>query len=120
MVTLSAATQSTMTLGPWPVHRMTRIADAEFAETLPDDVVLDIWLALAITGLGDRGSHASRVPAFARNRPRSGERFVAAHPELNQIMVHEGTSPSDRLTWLTETHVKPVIWPFAAQRRGSH
>jgi AcrR family transcriptional regulator len=36
-------------------------------------------------------------------------RFVAAHPELNQIMVHEGTAPSDRLTWLTETHVKPFF-----------
>jgi AcrR family transcriptional regulator len=36
-------------------------------------------------------------------------RFVAAHPELNQIMVHEGTTPSERLTWLTETHVKPVF-----------
>src|SRR5712671_6227534 len=33
-------------------------------------------------------------------------RFVAAHPELNQIMVHEGTAPSERLTWLTDTHVK--------------
>jgi hypothetical protein len=55
----------TMTLGPCPVHRVTRIADAEFAETLPDDVVLDIWLALATTAWGDRGSHASRVPAFA-------------------------------------------------------
>jgi hypothetical protein len=56
-----------MTLGPWSVHRVTRIADAEFAESLPDDVVLDIWLSLAITRLGDRGSHASRVPTFARN-----------------------------------------------------
>jgi AcrR family transcriptional regulator len=36
-------------------------------------------------------------------------RFVAAHPELNQIMVHEGTAPSDRLTWITETHVKPFF-----------
>src|SRR6201991_2070792 len=36
-------------------------------------------------------------------------RFVAAHPELNQIMVHEGTAPSERLTWLTETHVKPFF-----------
>jgi AcrR family transcriptional regulator len=36
-------------------------------------------------------------------------RFVAAHPELNQIMVHEGTAPSDRLTWLTETHVRPFF-----------
>jgi len=35
--------------------------------------------------------------------------FVAEHPELNQIMVHEGTAPSDRLTWLTETHVKPFF-----------
>jgi AcrR family transcriptional regulator len=36
-------------------------------------------------------------------------RFLAAHPELNQIMVHEGTAPSDRLTWLTETHVRPFF-----------
>ena len=36
-------------------------------------------------------------------------RFVAVHPELNQIMVHEGTAPSERLTWLTETHVKPFF-----------
>ncbi|HXO54061.1 MAG TPA: hypothetical protein VN888_24235 [Mycobacterium sp.] len=36
-------------------------------------------------------------------------RFVAEHPELNQIMVHEGTAPSDRLTWLTEAHVKPFF-----------
>jgi AcrR family transcriptional regulator len=36
-------------------------------------------------------------------------RFVAAHPELNQIMVHEGTAPSDRLTWMTKTHVKPFF-----------
>lgn len=43
-------------------------------------------------------------------------RFAAAHPELNQIMVHEATAASDRLTWITERHVKPlyeavrVIW----------
>jgi len=35
--------------------------------------------------------------------------FAAAHPELNQIMVHEGTAPSDRLAWMTETHVKPFF-----------
>jgi TetR/AcrR family transcriptional regulator len=35
--------------------------------------------------------------------------FVAEHPELNQIMVHEGTAASDRLTWITETHVRPVF-----------
>jgi TetR/AcrR family transcriptional regulator len=36
-------------------------------------------------------------------------RFVAEHPELYQIMLHEGTAPSERLTWLTETHVKPFF-----------
>ncbi|MDT5076341.1 MAG: TetR/AcrR family transcriptional regulator [Mycobacterium sp.] len=36
-------------------------------------------------------------------------RFAAKHPELNQIMVHEGTAASDRLTWMTETHVKPFF-----------
>ncbi len=36
-------------------------------------------------------------------------RFAAEHPELNQIMVHEGTAASDRLSWITETHVKPFF-----------
>ena len=36
-------------------------------------------------------------------------RFAAEHPELNQIMVHEGTAASDRLTWMTKTHVKPFF-----------
>jgi AcrR family transcriptional regulator len=36
-------------------------------------------------------------------------RFAAEHPELNQIMVHEGTAPSDRLTWLIATHIKPFF-----------
>jgi TetR/AcrR family transcriptional regulator len=35
--------------------------------------------------------------------------FAAQHPELNQIMVHEGTAVSDRLAWMTETHVKPFF-----------
>jgi TetR/AcrR family transcriptional regulator len=33
-------------------------------------------------------------------------RFAAEHPELNQIMVHEGTAATDRLEWMTETHVR--------------
>jgi AcrR family transcriptional regulator len=35
--------------------------------------------------------------------------FAAEHPELNQIMVHEGTADSGRLAWLTQTHVKPIF-----------
>lgn len=34
--------------------------------------------------------------------------FAAAHPELNQIMVHAATEASDRLAWMTERHVRPV------------
>lgn len=52
------------------------------------------------------------VPALAAayaDGIRRFVRFAAAHPELNQIMVHEGTAPSDRLTWLTETHVRPFF-----------
>lgn len=35
-------------------------------------------------------------------------RFAACHPELNQIMVHEATAESSRLTWMTERHVQPL------------
>jgi TetR/AcrR family transcriptional regulator len=36
-------------------------------------------------------------------------KFAAEHPELNQIMVHEGTDDSDRLRWITQTHLKPFF-----------
>jgi TetR/AcrR family transcriptional regulator len=35
-------------------------------------------------------------------------RFAAAHPELNQIMVHEATEATERLTWITTRHVRPL------------
>jgi AcrR family transcriptional regulator len=34
--------------------------------------------------------------------------FAAEHPELNRIMVHEATSDSPRLTWMTNRHVRPL------------
>jgi TetR/AcrR family transcriptional regulator len=52
------------------------------------------------------------VPALATAFADAIRRFVAfaaKHPELNQIMVHEGTAASDRLTWMTNTHVKPFF-----------
>ena len=52
------------------------------------------------------------VPALAAAFADGIRRFVAfaaKHPELNQIMVHEGTAASDRLTWMTQTHVKPFF-----------
>lgn len=33
-------------------------------------------------------------------------RFAAARPELNQIMVQEGTEDSDRARWMAERHVR--------------
>jgi AcrR family transcriptional regulator len=50
-----------------------------------------------------------RLTAAFADAIRRFVRFAAEHPELNQIMVHEGTAASDRLTWMTETHVKPVF-----------
>jgi TetR/AcrR family transcriptional regulator len=50
-----------------------------------------------------------QVAAALADAIRRFVRFAAAHPELNQIMVHEGTAASDRLTWMTETHVKPFF-----------
>src|SRR5258705_5517882 len=47
------------------------------------------------------------VPALAAGLAdgiRRLVRFVAAHPELHQTMVHEGTAPTDRLPWRTHTH----------------
>ncbi len=32
--------------------------------------------------------------------------FAAAHPELNRIMVHEGTADSDRMRWMADRHVR--------------
>lgn len=33
--------------------------------------------------------------------------MAAARPELNRIMIHEGTHPSERLEWLVETQIRP-------------
>jgi AcrR family transcriptional regulator len=32
---------------------------------------------------------------------------AADRPELNRIMIHEGTHPSERLEWLVETQIEP-------------
>ena len=56
-----------------------------------------------------RPSQCARLTAAFADAIRHFVQFAAEHPELNQIMVHEGTAASDRLTWMTETHVKPVF-----------
>jgi AcrR family transcriptional regulator len=70
-------------------------------------------LAEAMQGVGPpkvlrgAGEVAETAAVFAE-LIRRFVHFAAAHPELNQIMVHEATAASARLTWMTERHVKPL------------
>ena len=71
-----------------------------------------VGLALT-TGTQDPAELASTFAEAIRRFVR----FAAAHPELNQIMVHEATVDSDRLRWMVERHVRPIydaiaaVWP---------
>jgi AcrR family transcriptional regulator len=70
-------------------------------------------LARAMEGLDLgrlRGASAdpSLIAAGFAELIRRFVRFAARHPELNQIMVHEATAESGRLTWMTERYVKPL------------
>ena len=38
--------------------------------------------------------------------------MAAKRPELNRIMIHEGTHPSERLEWLVEAQIRPRAKPF--------
>jgi AcrR family transcriptional regulator len=55
------------------------------------------------------GDDVSGLAAGFAEGIRGFVRFASEHPELSQIMLHEGTTSSDRLTWLTETHIKPFF-----------
>ena len=65
---------------------------------------LDGALPAELAGVG-----TSELAAAFADGIRRFVRFAAEHPELNQIMVHEGTAASDRLIWITETHIKPFF-----------
>ena len=64
---------------------------------------------------GETDDPVQLASAFAE-AVRRFVRFAAAHPELNQIIVHEATEDSDRLRWMVENHVRPlydavqVVW----------
>lgn len=40
---------------------------------------------------------------------RSFVRFSAKHPELNRMLVEEGTQDSWRIKWLVENHIRPLM-----------
>jgi TetR/AcrR family transcriptional regulator len=63
----------------------------------------------AFDGVKLTGTDVPALAAAFADAIRRFVRFAAEHPELNQIMVHEGTAASDRLTWMTDTHVKPFF-----------
>lgn len=73
-----------------------------------------LWRAVVERLLGELDALiAEATPADAASDPvgimaaviRSLVRFAALRPELNRIMIHEGTSPSERLEWLVESQV---------------
>ena len=73
---------------------------AELADTMRG-------LAVGSVRGGGSGDVSEITDAFAE-MIRRFVRFAARRPELNQIMVHEATTESGRLTWLTKRHVKPL------------
>jgi AcrR family transcriptional regulator len=55
-----------------------------------------------LDGAADPGPLGHRIAEMLRRFVH----FAAAHPELNQIMVQEGTEDSDRARWMVERHVR--------------
>src|ERR1700694_3373200 len=62
---------------------------------------------LADLGLPAGTDDPAQLAAAFAEAIRRFVRFAAAHPELNQIMVHEATKDSDRLRWMIEHHIRP-------------
>ena len=63
---------------------------------------------------GTTNIEVSQLAAAFADGMRRFVAFAARHPELNQIMGHEGTADSDRLAWMTQTHVKPLFDAISA------
>jgi TetR/AcrR family transcriptional regulator len=69
-------------------------------------------LRKALWGVLPADATAVDVPELATAFADGIRRFVgfaAEHPELNQIIVFEGTTATDRSVWMTQTYVKPLF-----------
>lgn len=69
-------------------------------------------LGKALWGVLPANATDVAVPELAAAFAEGIRRFVgfaAAHPELNQIIVIEGTTATDRSVWMTQTYVKPFF-----------
>jgi AcrR family transcriptional regulator len=76
-----------------------------------DHLFAELGRAMAGLDFGADPARSTSVDALADGFAeliRRFVRFVAARPELNQIMVHEATARSARLRWMTERHVRPL------------
>lgn len=87
----------------------------------------ELWKAAADHIFGEvRVALAERMKAVVTDKPRerareaarSYVRFAAAHPELFRMMVDDGKQPDERMTWLVETHIKPLYSMFCQGRRS--
>lgn len=79
-----------------------------------DTLVAEIDESIPTPGPGDD------IRAVAEEMIRGLVRFAAARPEMNRIMINEASAPSERLTWLVETHVGPRFEAFRAAWEALH
>jgi AcrR family transcriptional regulator len=63
---------------------------------------------LELDGTRPAAADVSKLAADFAEMIRRFVQFAARHPELNQIMVHEATAESGRLSWMAQRYVKPL------------
>jgi TetR/AcrR family transcriptional regulator len=73
-----------------------------------DDLFGRLRDELADLRLPDGAEEPAALAASFAEAIRRFVRFAAAHPQLNQIMVHEATEDSARLHWMVDRHVRPL------------
>lgn len=77
----------------------------------------ELWKAVLLKLLGEL-DQVTRIPPGASAREameiiiRGIVTMGATRPELNRIMVHEGTSPGERLAWLVQTQLERRVQPL--------
>ncbi len=72
----------------------------------------ELWKAVLLKLLGELDEAIVTEPGMGRRETMKAiicgvVEMAAKRPELNRIMIHEGTHPSERLAWLVETQIRP-------------
>lgn len=100
--TREIARRAGVALAALPYHFETKEALWRAAADRIFGLLAERFTAL-FAGLGGLDGRA-RAQALLRDFVR----FAAEQPELHRFMLQEGTGPSPRLTWLVDTHVRPL------------